>query len=180
MLYRNDKKYGPLFPNSDFDSAARDHETSFRLQLAHFDDQIYQFPLTIRNNWKILMQDKTTAIGLISLLAAGYNGAMKRIINEVLGDIISHPPSDEKSLIRAYRARLSPDSIMQAMEIAKNRDIGDIHDFYKPKPHRDKKMKKMIVPHELSPSKEEIAEIQKRTATYKESMTYVLKAQYVW
>lgn len=82
-LYRNNSKYGPLFPESDFDIAARDHETSFRLQVAHFDDQIHQFPDVIKKNWTVLIRDKDTRIGIISLLAAGYNGSMKRIMDEV-------------------------------------------------------------------------------------------------
>jgi hypothetical protein len=105
---------------------------------------------------------------------------MKRIVDETLGDIIANPPPDKESLMRAYRERLSPESIMRAMRIAKDRDIVDIHESYKPKPKRDKKTKKLITPPEQPPSREEILAVQKRTATYKESMTYVLKAQYVW
>ena len=81
--YWKNEKYGDLFPESDFDVATRDHETSFRLQISHFDDQVYQLPSMVKNNWKILMNDRETGIGIVAILAAGYNGSMKRIVDEV-------------------------------------------------------------------------------------------------
>ncbi len=56
-LYEKSNRYGVLFPEEDFDIATRDHETSFRLQISHFDDQAYQFPKFIKDNWKSLMKD---------------------------------------------------------------------------------------------------------------------------
>lgn len=69
---------------------------------------------------------------------------------------------------------------MKAMEQAKDRDIASIHDANKPKPYKDKKTKKLIYPKEHPLSKEQQEKVQKRMAMYKESMTYVLKAEYVW
>lgn len=57
-----EKKYMQFFPESDFDIASRDHASSFRLQIAHFDSQIFQFPKGIRENWNLLMQDESTSI----------------------------------------------------------------------------------------------------------------------
>ena len=47
--------------------------------------RFFQFPQAIKKNWKTLISDPSTQIGIIALLAAGYNGSMKRIIEEVLG-----------------------------------------------------------------------------------------------
>ncbi|NCO31933.1 hypothetical protein GW891_04010 [bacterium] len=47
-LFKNHEKYKNLFPEEEFSKAAKDHKTTFRLQIAHYDDQIYQLPQNIR------------------------------------------------------------------------------------------------------------------------------------
>ena len=69
-LYWKHEKYGSLFPEEDFDIASRDHESSFRLQIAHFDDQIVQFPTEIKKHWKILISDPKYRTPILALLAA--------------------------------------------------------------------------------------------------------------
>lgn len=171
-----ERKYMPLFPESDFDIASRDHETSFRLQIAHFDNQIFQFPDTIKKNWKELIWNPKTSIGIVALLAAGYNGSMTRIMEEVFGKEYKKSTLD----LADCKQRLSVKSIVNAMEKSKNQDIALIYESNKQKPYRDKKTKKLIQPPDLPLNKEQQEKIQKRIATYKESMTYVLKAEYVW
>ena len=171
-----ERKYMPLFPESDFDIASRDHETSFRLQIAHFDNQIFQFPDTIKKNWKELIWNPKTSIGIVALLAAGYNGSMTRIMEEVFGKEYKKSTLD----LADCKQRLSVKSIVHAMEKSKNQDIALIYESNKQKPYRDKKTKKLIQPPDLPLNKEQQEKIQKRIATYKESMTYVLKAEYVW
>ncbi len=171
-IFWNHEKYGPLFPEEDFDIASRDHETSFRLQISHFDDQIFQFPDAIKKNWKTLISDPAYRIGIIAILSAGYNGSMKRIVDEVFGD---------RSLsLDACKKMLSVSSIMQAMKEAKDSDIKDIEDESIQKPRKDPKTKKMIQPPPLPLTANQKIRIQKRIAMYKESMTYVLKADFVW
>ncbi len=167
--WKNDK-YGDLFPESDFDIATRDHETSFRLQISHFDDQVYQLPWIVKKNWKTLMHDKESAIGILAILAAGYNGSMKRIVDEVFADM----PEKDMSSLTAYRERLNPRKIMESMEKALKRRI---EASSQPTYHIDKKTKKKTL---LPLNAEQKEEIARHTAMYKESMTYVLKAEYVW
>lgn len=171
-----ERKYMPLFPEPDFDIAARDHETSFRLQIAHFDNQIFQFPDTIKKNWKELISSPKTSIGIVALLAAGYNGSMTRIMEEVFGKEYKKSSLD----IAECKQKLSVKNIVTAMDRAKERDIAAILETRKQKPYQDKKTKKLVQPPDLPLTQEQQEKIQKRTATYKESMTYVLKADYVW
>lgn len=171
-----ERKYMPLFPEPDFDIAARDHETSFRLQIAHFDNQIFQFPDTIKKNWKELISNPKTSIGIVALLAAGYNGSMTRIMEEVFGKEYKKSSLD----IAECKQKLSVKNIVTAMDRAKERDIAAILETRKQKPYQDKKTKKLVQPPDLPLTQEQQEKIQKRTATYKESMTYVLKADYVW
>lgn len=171
-----ERKYMPLFPESDFDIAARDHETSFRLQIAHFDNQIFQFPDTVKKNWKELISNPKTSIGIVALLAAGYNGSMTRIMEEVFGKEYKKSSLD----IAECKQKLSVKNIVTAMDRAKERDIAAILETRKQKPYQDKKTKKLVQPPDLPLTQEQQEKIQKRTATYKESMTYVLKADYVW
>jgi hypothetical protein len=84
-LYRRHAVYGPYFPEEDYDIASSDHPTSFRLQIAHFDDQIYQFPKAIQSEWKKLIHDPVHQAPLLGILAAGYNGTMSRIVTEIFG-----------------------------------------------------------------------------------------------
>jgi hypothetical protein len=85
-LYRRHPVYGPFFPEEDYDIASSDHSTSFRLQIAHFDDQIYQFPKAIQAKWTTLIQDPEYQAPILGILAAGYNGAMSRIVTEIFGN----------------------------------------------------------------------------------------------
>lgn len=166
------EKYGPLFPEEDFDIASRDHETTFRLQISHFDDQIFQFPQAIKKNWKALISDPSTQIGIIALLAAGYNGSMKRIIEEVFGD---------KNLsLDECKELLSLSSIIASMNEAKEYDIKEIEKERIPKAKKDKKTGKIIQPPTPPLTADQKSRINKRIAMYKESMTYVLKADFVW
>jgi hypothetical protein len=96
-------------------------------------------------------------------------------MDEVFGDI----PKDTATL-DMYKKRLTPKNIMKAMEQAKDRYVEGIRQENKPKPYRDKKTKRMVQPQDLPLTQEQLEKIKKRMATYKESMTYVLKAEYVW
>jgi hypothetical protein len=123
--FQSHPKYQPFFPETDFPLAAKNHSTSFRLQVAHFDDQIFQFPREIQDNWNSLLEDRDTRIGLLSLLAAGYNGSMKRIIEEVF------PASANISGVEQYRKRLAPAAIRAAMEFARDRRIAPLEEKLK-------------------------------------------------
>ena len=170
--FSNHEKYGPLFAEEDFDLAARDHETTFRLQISHFDDQIFQFPQSVKKNWKALINDPSTQIGIIALLAAGYNGSMKRIVDEVFG---------AKNLsLDECKKFLTLESITSSMNDAKEYDIVAIEKENITKPKKDKKTGKMIQPPTPPLTADQKSRINKRIAMYKESMTYVLKANYVW
>lgn len=171
--YWSNKKYGVLFPEEDFDIASRDHETSFRLQISHFDDQIYQFPSEIKKNWGVLIADPSTRTGIIAILAAGYNGSMSRIIKEVFGD-------DKKMSLDDCRKKLSLSYITTAMEVARDQAIQKVKDQNQPRKVRNPKTKKFETLPPLPLSKDQLAEVQRYWARYKESMTYVLKADFVW
>ena len=101
---------------------------------------------------------------------------MTRIMEEVFGKEYKKSTLD----LADCKQRLSVKSIVHAMEKSKNQDIALIYESNKQKPYRDKKTKKLIQPPDLPLNKEQQEKIQKRIATYKESMTYVLKAEYVW
>jgi hypothetical protein len=128
--FQSHPKYQPFFPESNFAVAAKDHSTSFRLQVAHFDDQIFQFPKEIQNQWNYLLEDQNTRIGILSLLAAGYNGSMKRVVGEVF------PSSDTSLTLAQYKQRLSPTFIRTAMENARNQRVAPL----------EKKLKKYMNP----------------------------------
>ncbi len=188
-LFWKDKKYGDLFPEADFDTASRDHETSFRLQVSHFDDQLFQFPDTIKKNWKSLIKSPRTDIGtgprtdigIIALLAAGYNGSMTRIMEEVFGkDYKKSSFNKDEYKKNEYERKLSIANILKSMKETKEASIKKIQWSNKPRKIFNKKTKKYT---ELPPApltidqNEKIARI---TARYRESMTYVLKSEYVW
>ncbi len=171
-LYRRHAVYGPFFPEEDYDIASSDHPTSFRLQIAHFDDQIYQFPKAIQSKWKSLIQDPVYQAPLLGILAAGYNGAMSRIVTEIFGGGTLDLNQCKERLNIAY--------ITSAMERARDKDIQKIEDESIQKPRLDRKTKKMVQPPPLPLTKKQKEKIQERYATFKESMTYVLKADFVW
>ena len=170
--YREHKVYGPFFPEEDFDIASSEHETSFRLQIAHFDDQIYQFPKAIQSKWKELIHDPEYQAPILGILAAGYNGRMIRIVTEIFGDGALD--------IRECKKRLKVDYIAKAMERARDLDIRKIEDESIQKPRYDRKTKTTVQPPPLPLTKDQKDRIQKRYSTFKESMTYVLKADFVW
>lgn len=179
-LFKKNRKYGPLFPESDFKTASQDHETSFRLQIAHFDDQICQLPLVIQQNWETLMSDQDARMWINALLAAGYNGNMKRVTKAILGDISPDQP------LGTFKARLSSShAILQAMENDRRRNVmpleakiqrsGQSLIFTKGKRQKAKRTYALSAS-QIAATRKEIAAINN---TYKESMTYVLKTFYV-
>ena len=174
--FAHDGKYNVLFPETDFDIASRDHETSFRLQVAHFDDQIFQFPEIIKNNWKKLISDPKTWIGIIALLSAGYNGSMVRIMREVFGDDFKDCKLNEEDC----QKKLPVKNIIWAMEKSKDEAIAKIRATNKPRMVKDRKTWKTSNLPPLPLSKEQNDKIHTITARYKESMTYVMKAEHVW
>lgn len=126
------------------------------------------------------------------MLAAGYNGNMKRVSEEVFGGLPSTAP------LETFKARLAPDSIIQAMTRERIKKItllnGEIQSL------KDKIQKGVSVParkgknskapgtRPFSPAQVaslqgKIAQIQASitsiTNTYKESMTYVKKSVFV-
>ncbi|MDD2908023.1 MAG: hypothetical protein PHH98_05275 [Candidatus Gracilibacteria bacterium] len=174
-LYRNHEKYKSLFPEPNFSKAVKDHSTSFRLQISHFDDQIFQIPLLVRQNWSKLMEDKTTKVGLNALLAAGYNGGMKRISGEVFNGLnIGNNDLDD------YKNRLTPKSIMTSMK--KQRDL-KISILEREINILNQKLKWNLPINQIGVIKGQIKEKQDSIIsinnTYKESMTYVLKTEFV-
>lgn len=102
---------------------------------------------------------------------------MRRIVDEVFGDILKNPPSDRQILLNRYKERLNSENIIKYMKKARDVDIDMILSQCKTSSYFDGKNQKYTQPI-ISPKAQGL--IDKRMATYKESMTYVLKAEYVW
>lgn len=186
-LYRKHEKYGRFLPEENFQLAARNHDTSFLLQISHFDDQIHQFPEIIKQNWWNLLSNPKTRLWISALLAAGYNGNMKRIMNEVFWNID----------VNDYKQRLTPHAIMLAMKKHKDKKIwviqGEINELdqkiikwnkveVKKGKIKDKWVRRLSqsqIQKMNAEIKQKQVEIQAIQNTYKESMTYVLKTQFV-
>ncbi|MDD3793520.1 MAG: hypothetical protein PHI37_01815 [Candidatus Gracilibacteria bacterium] len=174
-LFKKHEKYKSLFPEEEFSKAAIDHKTSFRLQIAHFDDQIYQLPRIIRGNWSSLLKDNESRIGLNSILAAGYNGGMKRIVTEVFGTM------PEGSKVEDYKNVLVPKVIMSKMKIARDLKIAKLENeiFILRESLNKEGIKKPQNDLITAKIKEKQDLIVSANNTYKESVTYVLKTEFV-
>lgn len=173
FLYREHPKYRLLLPEHDFQKAAQNHDMSFRLQIAHFDDQMKQFPSVIKQNWKSLMADKETKMWLNAVLAAWYNGNMKRIVGEVFSWL------EETDWLWKYKQRLHPKNIMDAMKKQRDEKVAKVEsEIWKLsiKVSWKRKALSLDVQEEIKRKKEEIWAIN---ATYKESSTYVMKTVFV-
>ncbi|MDD3144800.1 MAG: hypothetical protein PHV23_01670 [Candidatus Gracilibacteria bacterium] len=174
-LFRNTEKYGVFLPESNFSKAARDHETTFRLQISHFDDQIIQIPPVIKQNWNDVLNDKHTRIGLNALLAAGYNGNMKKVVSKVFLGI------DSDAGLEIYKKRLHPENIIIAMKKYRDNKISLLESEINITRSKIKlsKLSKHQIEVLNSQIKEKQDEIIAINNTYKESMTYVLKTEFV-
>lgn len=174
-LFKNHEKYKNLFPEEEFSKAAKDHKTTFRLQIAHYDDQIYQLPQNIRWNWSTLLQDKESRIWLNSILAAWYNWSMKRIVWEVFWDM------SENSKFQDYQSVLVPKVIMSKMKTSRDLKIAKLENEISVL--RESLKKKGIKTPQIdlinTKIKEKQGSIVSVNNTYKESVTYVLKTEFV-
>lgn len=174
-LFRNHEKYKGFFPENDFSKAAKDHNTTFRLQVSHFDDQICQIPLKIRQNWWKILQNEDTKIWLNALLAAGYNWNMKRVVSDVFAKIWP------KDWIDDYKKRLLSKNIIEAMKKARDvkissieREISILYEKIRSWTLSEHQIKNINA--QIKDKKDQITSINN---TYKESMTYVLKTEFV-
>ena len=174
-LFKNHEKYKDLFPEEEFSKAAKDHKTTFRLQIAHYDDQIYQLPQNIRWNWSNLLQDKESRIWLNSILAAWYNWGMKRIVGEVFWAM------PEGSKTEDYQNVLVPKVIMSKMKTARDLKIAKLENeiFILRESLKKKGIKKPQIDLINTKIKEKQVSIVSANNTYKESVTYVLKTEFV-
>lgn len=174
-LFRNTEKYGVFLPESNFSKAARDHETTFRLQISHFDDQIIQIPPVIKQNWNDVLNDKHTRIWLNALLAAGYNWNMKKVVSKVFLGI------DSDAWLEIYKKRLHPENIIIAMKKYRDNKISLLESEINITRSKIKlsKLSKHQIEVLNSQIKEKQDEIIAINNTYKESMTYVLKTEFV-
>lgn len=174
-LFKNHEKYKDLFPEEEFSKAAKDHKTTFRLQIAHYDDQIYQLPQNIRWNWSNLLQDKESRIWLNSILAAWYNWGMKRIVGEVFWAM------PEGSKTEDYQNILVPKVIMSKMKTARDLKIAKLENeiFILRESLKKKGIKKPQIDLINTKIKEKQVSIVSANNTYKESVTYVLKTEFV-
>ena len=78
------KKYPKMLektPESFYEWAIR-HDVALQYQAIHIYDQYRQFPSWIRTRWDEIMRDPRTRLGIMTILACGYNGTMKRVIQE--------------------------------------------------------------------------------------------------
>ncbi len=83
----NDPK-SPLFFSENFDQAGSNEQQSLRFMLVHLIDQSSQLQkATFRENWSKIIHDPTSRVAMYGLMAAGYNGSMKRVRDEAFGDI---------------------------------------------------------------------------------------------
>lgn len=174
-LFRNTEKYGVFLPEGNFSKAARDHATTFRLQISHFDDQIIQIPLIIKQNWNEVLNDNHTRIWLNALLAAGYNWNMKKVVSKVFLGI------DSDAWLEIYKKRLHPENIIIAMKKYRDNKISLLESEINITRSKIKlsKLSKHQIEVLNSQIKEKQDEIIAINNTYKESMTYVLKTEFV-
>lgn len=173
FLYREHPKYRLFLPEANFQKAAQSHDMSFRLQVAHFDDQIKQLPGIVKNNWKKLMSHNETKMWLMAILAAGYNGSMKRIVWEVFSWL------EENDWFWKYKERLLPKNILEAMKKAKDLKVANVEaEIWELNKKASWKRKGITIwdQQQIKSKKEQITSIN---ATFKESSTYVMKTVFV-
>lgn len=151
------KKY-----ESRFIYASTNQAYSLRFMQVHLFDEARYLPVEIRDNWEKLITNPKTRSGLFGLLAAGYNGNISRVKDEVgipsgpgsMKDVLRTPkPAPKKgSKVKKFFTKLiDPDADNGTEEIFRN-------------------LQKMLETEKL---------IQRLDGNI-ETSTYVMKFDYVW
>ena len=108
------------------------------------------------------MNDEETRISLLALLAAGYNGSMKRIMDEVF-------PDKNIDNIEQVKKLMKPHTIQLAMKKARDEKVSILE-------RKLTSLSRKLTPSQIKEINNEINNVNK---TFKESSTYEMKARFM-